>query len=271
MPQSSGVWRERVAGALLMALGAFALAAPMAAGRWSLAILGIPLIVLSVAEAYAAFTSPRRADASAYLPCLLALLAGNLLLLSSALVVSGLLILLVAILLIDGFGKILAAWRKPQAPRVPTIVNGLVDFGCAALLWHLSLIIGTERAIGIVVGAYIAAAGWRMLMAPVEATTPGAAAEILSAHPDRELGLPPNETFARLRAEADAASQTVRATDLMWMMTLAVVFLAIHAGRMPISDSLLGISSPFVATAGDVLMTVVLARRKGRDTNESRG
>src|SRR5215475_16007096 len=97
MPQSGGVLRKRVAGALLMALGAFALATPVAAGRWSLAILGIPLIVLSVAEAYAAFTSPQRANASAYLPCLLALLAGNLLLLSSALVVSGLLILLVAI------------------------------------------------------------------------------------------------------------------------------------------------------------------------------
>src|SRR5215831_14655330 len=242
-----------------MALGAFALATPVAVGRWSLAILGIPLIALSVAEAYAAFTSPQRANASAYLPCLLALFAGNLLLLSSALVVSGLLILLVAILLIDGFGKILAVWRKPQAPRAPTIVNGLVDFGCAALLWHLSRVIGAERAIGIVIGAYIAAAGWRMLMAPVEATTPAAAAGALRAHPDHELGLPSNETFARLRAEADAASQTVRATDLMWMTTLAVVFLAIHAGRMSISDSLLGISSPFVATAGDVLMTVVLA------------
>src|SRR6516165_9051111 len=259
MPQSGGVLRKRVAGALLMALGAFALAAPVAAGRWSLAILGIPLIVLSVAEAYAAFTSPQRADASAYLPCLLALLAGNLLLLSSALVVSGLLILLVAILLIDGFGKILAVWRKPEAPRVPTIVNGLVDFGCAALLWHLSRMIGAERAIGIVIGVYIAAAGWRMLMAPVEATTPAAAAGALSTHPDHELRLPPNETFARLHADVDAASETVRATDLMWMTTLAVVFPAIHAGRMPISDSLLGISSPFVATAGDVLMTVVLA------------
>src|SRR6516164_5214792 len=171
MPQPSGVLRKRVAGAVLMALGVLALAAPMAAGRWSLAILGIPLIVLSVAEAYATFTSPQRADASAYLPCLLALLAGNLLLLSSALIVSGLLILLVAILLIDGFGKILAVWRKPDAPRAAAVVNGLVVFGCAALLWQLSLIIGTERAIGIVVGAYIAAAGWRMLMSPVEAAT----------------------------------------------------------------------------------------------------
>jgi uncharacterized membrane protein HdeD (DUF308 family) len=259
MPQPSGVLGKRVAGALLMALGVLALAAPMATGRWSLAILGIPLIVLSLVEAYAAFNSPRRADASAYLPCLLALLAGNLLLLSSAMVLSGLLILLIAILLIDGFGKILTVGRKSQAPRVPALVNGLVDLGCAALLWQLSRTIGAERAIGIVVGAYIAAAGWRMLMAPLQAETPDAARASLSVHPDRELGLPPNETFARLRAEADAASQTVLAADLMWMLTLAVVFLAIHAGRMPISDSLLGISSPFVATAGDVLMTLVLA------------
>jgi hypothetical protein len=259
MPQSTGILRKRVAGALLMALGAFALAAPMAAGRWSLAILGIPLIVLSVVEAYATFTSPRRAEASGYLPCLLALLAGNLLLLSSALVLSGLLVLLVAILVIDGFGKILAAWHDPDTARVPTVVNGLVDLGCAALLWHLSRIIGVERAIGVVVGAYIAAAGWRMLLAPVEAEPPGAAAAGLSAHPDPKLGLPPNETFARLRREADAASPTVQAADLMWMLTLAVVFLAIHAGRMPMSDSLLGISSPFVATAGDILMTLVFA------------
>ena len=69
MPQFSGLLRQRVAGTLLMAVGAFALAAPVAAGKWSLAILGIPLIVLSAAEAYSAFTSPRRAEPSAYLPC----------------------------------------------------------------------------------------------------------------------------------------------------------------------------------------------------------
>jgi hypothetical protein len=259
MPQSSAVLRKRVAGALLMALGALALAAPVAVGRWSLAILGIPLIALSVAEAYATFTSPRRIEVSAYLPSLLALFAGNLLLLSSALVVSGLLILLIAILLLDGLGKMLTAWRGPRALRVASIANGLVDFGCAALLWYLNRVIGAELAIGIVVGAYIAAAGWRILMAPVEPATPDAAAAAQGAHPDPGLGRPPSDTFARLRAEADTASATVRAADLMWMLTLAAVFLAIHVGRMPIGDTVLGISSPFVATAGDVLMTLVLA------------
>jgi uncharacterized membrane protein HdeD (DUF308 family) len=259
MRPSSGALGKRVTGVLLIVLGVFALSAPLAAGRWSLAILGIPLIALSVAEAYAAFGSPQRAEASAYLPSLLAMLAGNILLLSTALVSKGLLALLIIVLAVDGCSKILTAWRKVPSGRVLPVVNGLLDLGCAALLWYLGRIIGTERAIGIIVGAYILAAGWRMLMAPLEAATPAIIVEALTAYPDPRLGLPPSDTFARLRAEAESGAHSVRATDLMWMLTLAGVFLAIHFGRMPIWDSLLGIISPFVATAGDLLMTLVFA------------
>ncbi len=100
--------KKRIAGVLLMALGVGALSAPLTVGRWSLAALGIPLLVLSVAEAYAAFrSSPQRDKIGAYLPSVLALLAGNLLILSSALVLSGLQVVLVAILVIDGLSKIL--------------------------------------------------------------------------------------------------------------------------------------------------------------------
>ncbi len=259
MPLRSEILSQRFSGILLMVLGALALSAPLVAGRWSLAILGIPLIALSVAEGYAAFRSLRRAQASAYLPSVLALLAGNILLLSSAFVASGLLILLVAILVVDGLGKILTAWRRVRQERVALIINGLVDFSCAALVWYLSHIIGAGRALGIIVGCYIAAAGWRMLMAPLQQTSTGTQTAALTAHPDSALGLAANDTFARLRAKVDGASPFVRGTDLMWMATLAAVFLAIHAGRMPTSDSLLGIISPFVATVGDLLMTVVFA------------
>src|SRR6516225_3201751 len=107
MQMLSGNLRRRVAGLALLALGAFALTAPLLVGRWSLAILGIPLIALSFGEAYAAIRSPRRAELIAYLPSALALCAGNLLLLSSSLLLSGLLILLFAILVADGLSKIL--------------------------------------------------------------------------------------------------------------------------------------------------------------------
>ena len=161
---------KRIAGILLMVLGGLALSAPLSAGRWSLAILGIPLILLSVVEAYAAFASPRRAEASMYVSSLLAMLAGNVLLLSSAFVLNGLLILLIAILAVDGLSKILTGWRDPPSARVPPIVNGLVDFACAVLLWYLSRIIGAGEAVGIIIGLVIVAAGWRLLMASDEAS-----------------------------------------------------------------------------------------------------
>ena len=151
-----------------MALGAVALFVPLAAGRWSLSLLAVPLFALSVVQAYAALTSPQRGTASVYLPSLLTMLAGLLLFFSSALVVNGLLLLLIGILVMGGFSKILSAWRTDRSYRTATAVNGLIDIGCAALLWSLSGLIRVEQAIGIAIGAYIAAAGWRMLAAPLK-------------------------------------------------------------------------------------------------------
>jgi uncharacterized membrane protein HdeD (DUF308 family) len=259
MPSTSGAIKKRIAGAFLIALGMFALTTPLIAGQWSLAILGLPLIATGMAEAYAAFTSPRSTEASAYLPGVLAFLAGNVLLLSSALVLRGLLIVLIAILTIDGFRKIIAAWRRSHPDRLPFVLSGLVDFGSAAAIWLLSRFIGIAQAIGIIVGVYIVAAGWRLLLAPIETATPETAAKGLNIHPDSRLAVPANESFSRLRSEANSGAQFVRAADLLWMSTLGIVFLAIHAGRMPLTDDLLGRISPFVATAGDLLMTLVFA------------
>jgi hypothetical protein len=187
------------------------------------------------------------------------MVAGNLLFLSSALVLSGLLYLLFAILIINGVSEILTVVRKAPSERVLAAVNGIVDVGCAVLLWSLSRVIGAEQAVGIAIGAYIASAGWRMFMAPPKAAMPIAAESTSMIHPDPGLSLPPNETFGRLHAEISGAAHTERATELMWMLTLGGIFLAIHIGRMPISDTLLGIISPFVATGGDLLMTLVFA------------
>jgi hypothetical protein len=96
-------------------------------------------------------------------------------------------------------------------------------------------------------------------MVPVEPVAPDTAANVSNVHPDAGLGVPGNETFARLRSETDSGFQFVRAADLLWISTLGIVFLAIHAGRMPLTDDTLGRISPFVATVGDVLMTLVFA------------
>ena len=133
--------------------------------------------------------------------------------------------------------------------RLPLVLNELVDFGSAAVIWFLSRFIGIAQAIGIIVGAYIVAAGWRLLMAPIETARPDTATKVLNVHSDPRLAIPGNEYFARLRSEADSGAQFVRTADLLWMSTLGIVFLAIHAGRMPLTDDLLGRISPFVATA----------------------
>ena len=251
--------RRRINGVLLIVLGVFALSAPLATGRWSIAILGLPLIALSAAEAYEVFASPRRSKLGAYLPSLLAMLAGNALLLSSAFVLTGLLIVLSGILVVDASSKFLATWGEGRSTRLPLIINGLVDLGSAGLLWYLSRKIGIGQAIGIIVGGYIAAAGWRMLMAPPDAEVTDGTDTSLAVHPDARLVLPPDKIFADLRAEANTSWRAVQAADFMWMLTLGAVFLAIHIGRMPMSDTLLGRSSPFVATAGDLLMTLIVA------------
>jgi uncharacterized membrane protein HdeD (DUF308 family) len=252
-------WKQRATGLLLIALGTVSLSAPLAVGQWSLALLGIPLMALSVIEAYATFTSARRADVSAYVPSALAMLAGNLLLLSSALVVNGLLILLFTLLLLNGLGKILTAWRRSSAERLPIAVNGIIDLICAAMVLFLSRIIGAERAIGIIIGIYIVAAGWRILMTPASMADSSTFGGDPAVHPDPGLRVSPDEAFAQLRAKGDSAASALRTADLVWMLTLAGVFLAIHIGRMPTSDGVLGVISPFVATTGDIIMTLIFA------------
>ena len=143
---------KRAAGPALIVLGIIASSMPFVAGRWSLALLGLPLIAMGLAESYAAFLSPRGNEPSAYWPGLLAFLAGNFFLLSSGFLLSGLLILLMAILAIDGLRKLIDAWRSSPPDRLPLVINGVMDFVCAALIWKLSHFIGIVQAIGIVVG-----------------------------------------------------------------------------------------------------------------------
>ena len=178
-----GRFRKRLEGGALIALGALAFYAPLATGEWSLALLGIPLVLLSVAEARAAFASPRRAQVSAYLPSCLALLAGVVVFFGPALVLSGFLVILTASFVIDGAGKIVTAVRGEQPARVVLLVNGLIDLGIALLLWLLRNVFGTAEAVGIAIGLYVAAAGWRMLMSPDVTASEAATGELRSPPP----------------------------------------------------------------------------------------
>ncbi len=248
----------RLLGGAMVTLGVLAFWAPMATGGWSLALLSFPLVALSVAEARATFASQRRGEVSGYLPSLFAMLAGIVVFHSPVLVLNGLLILLAVSLATSGASKMMAAVREQHA-RMVLMVNGVIDVVMALLLWLVRDIFGTPQAVGIAIGIYVAAAGWRMLLSPDASAPTREVAQLSSTHPDPALELPPNDILTRLNSDADRRLAGLRRNDVELILMLAAVFFAIHLGRMPTAETWLGIISPFVATAGDILMTLAVA------------
>ena len=234
-----GQYRKRLEGGALIVLGVLAIYAPMATGEWSLALLGIPLLALSVAEARATFASPRRGEVSAYLPSLLAMLAGVVIFLSPKLVLSGVMILLAASLAIGGAGKIATAVRGPHPARIALLTNGVIDVAIALLLWLLRDVFGTAQAVGIAIGIYVAAAGWCMLVSPDVTAAERETADSDRTHPDAKLGLPPSDPLAQSVAAGGWGG--IRASDIEMLLMLVAVFFAIHLGRMQTAESWLGI------------------------------
>ena len=49
------------------------------------------------------------------------------------------------------------------------MINGFLDRACVALLWYSNRVVAAERAVGNIIGAYIAALGWRVFIAQVQA------------------------------------------------------------------------------------------------------
>jgi uncharacterized membrane protein HdeD (DUF308 family) len=249
---------RRLTGIALLVAGGFAVAAPAVTGEWSVQLLSIPLFILGVGEAYAAFRSPDEWNGpSSYVPSLLALAASFVLFISPSLVLHSLLILLILVLTVDGLFKIVTVLAHRQHSRPLFLINGLVECGLALLMWPVSQWIGLALAMGLVVGGYAAMAGWRLLFMPKETADGVRQAE--NIHPDEKLGLAPGEAFAALRQHLLARSKDVQRSDLMWIIAITLVFFAIHAGRMPTSNSWLGLLSPFVATGGDLFLTLVAA------------
>jgi uncharacterized membrane protein HdeD (DUF308 family) len=227
-------------------------------GEWSIQLLSIPVFILGVGEAYAAFRSSAGWNRpSSYVPSLLALAASFVLFVSPSLVLNSLLILLILVLTVDGVFKIITALAHRQQSRPLFLINGLAECAFALLMWPVSQWIGVALALGLVVGGYAAMAGWRLLFVPQSTANGVRPAE--NIHPDEKLGLAPSEAFATLRQHLLARSKDIQRSDSMWIIAITLVFFAIHVGRMPTSNSWLGFLSPLVATGGDLFLTLLAA------------
>ena len=99
--------RRTVVGIGLIAMSVLALAAPLAAGTWSLQFLSIFPFAIGLTELYTALNTPQlRIRPSSYLTGFVAIAAAVLLFLSPALAAAGVVVLLLGFLVIDGALKL---------------------------------------------------------------------------------------------------------------------------------------------------------------------
>jgi uncharacterized membrane protein HdeD (DUF308 family) len=258
VPKGSGFRSRRAYGALLLALGALAIVAPLGTGRWAVALVGL----IAIAAGAAALVQSARAPSAAgtgttYLTGVLSILGGLALFARPVLVIGGLLTLLALILAADGVLRIARAAGSPRGPaRWWTGFNGAVNVGLALLVWWQDT--STAAAIlGVAVGVYLASAGWTALLAPEEGVEDVDVARASNEHPDERLGLPAHAELGRLRAAAVEGERAALPVDAFWIVTLIAVFFAIHAGRLQSDWTWLGLVSPLVAVAGDLLSALL--------------
>lgn len=74
-----------------------------------------------------------------------------------------------------------------------------------------------------------------------------------------ELGLSDQPGAAAIAAEVAAAEQVRAPIDRAWTLAFIVTLFAIHIGRMSTDLTVLGLLSPAVAVAGDMLLAVLIA------------
>jgi uncharacterized membrane protein HdeD (DUF308 family) len=251
---------RRLYGALLVALGLVAIVSPLGAGRWVIAVLGLVAMVAgAVATARSLSTPSGTTTWTTYLTGVLLMLGGLLLFARPFLVIGGLMAAVAVLLGADGVSRIVGAVRDRRGrARWWTGVSGAINVGLALLLWRQ----GTSTAavvLAVGVGAYILSTGWTALLAPDEGVEDLEAARASNEHPDERLGLPAHAEFGRLRAAAIEREHTALPLDAFWIVTLVLVFFAIHAGRLQGGRTWLGLISPLVAVGGDVLSALLLA------------
>lgn len=255
-PKRRPFWENStLIGILTVALGLLALVSPYVAGEWTLAILGLVVLASALAElARSLFAGDRRTTEGRYLHAIVLLLVGLLLFLRPALVLEGLLALLGILVALDGIGRIVSVFLRRATERPWNFLNGAVNLVLGLLVLRYRHTLG-PGAIGLFVGLWLISSGWAMLFARRN----DALGEPAEFEPGARLGLPPSPELERVGREVLAGEETRRWIDLLWCLTLAAIFFAIHIGRMELRWDLFGILSTAVAVVGDLLLALLLA------------
>ena len=137
--------------------------------------------------------------------------------------------------------------------RRERLIAGLAALGNAAVVLLMVLARGWDLAwVVAIAGAFrIFGIAWNIIVAPVR-TTADASETVVD-----ELGLADQPGAADMVAEVEAAERTRAPIDRGWTLSFIATLFAIHIGRMSTDLTLLGVLSPAVAVAGDMLIAVL--------------
>ena len=222
--------------------------------------LFIPLAV-GLSELYATITtSERRTNPAAYAAGALALAFALLLFLSPSLVVDGVIVLLLLFLLLNAglkFGQAVVG-GDPASPRIVMAVNGAFSLVLAGMSWLLWRKLGVNAAIGVAIAGYAAAEGWRQLLAPLSHHRLALHTYPPNTHPDRLINLGEHALFQQASEARSSSTLALMQTETYWLAVIGIALFATHIGRMRVSDTWLGLISPVVATAGDVVLALIV-------------
>jgi uncharacterized membrane protein HdeD (DUF308 family) len=253
-------WR-RARGVLVLVMGCLAILSLFLGGNLALFLVGLLLIACGVLEMLETFQADDEAGRrSAYLSGALSVLAGILLLSQPQLLLRGLILFVAGSFLIDSISKSVAAMRARSAGATWKwmFVSGLVN-GLLALVLLTRWPISGRAVVVILVAGRMLTAGWSMLLGREHKPRPVAEPPPRGLHSDRNLRLPPRPEFAALEDALQADEANRRWINAVWCWTFVVVFFAIHIGRMNVEWNLVGMISPLVAAAGDVVTAFIVA------------
>ena len=159
---------------------------------------------------------------------------------------------------------VVAGWFAVDAVRYAfdsfAAASGTNVDGALAALANVAVVLLILLARGWLATWVVAVAGalrifgitWNIIVAPVYTTAE--ADETIVA----ELGLADQPEAAAMAAEVEAAERTRAPIDRAWTLSFIVTLFAIHLGRMSTELTLLGLLSPAVAVAGDMLIAVLI-------------
>ena len=191
-----------------------------------------------------------------YFSAMVSIVAGGSIFFQSSLVFSGVMATTSVLLAIDAAFRIRRGLQRRGA-IVWNLLNGVTNLALAALVFALRHRVGAW-GFGLLLGARIAASGWEALFAP-DRSEADEFADIEDTHPDAALGLEPHPIIGVIHREAMVGYPSRELADIYWSGLLVVVFFAIHVGRLRAEWSWLGMISPASATAGDLLISFVVA------------